>query len=152
MGFCISLYKEICEDKDKVTDFDSIKKNFFIENEKSTFSIFYKINHSGERIRLFGSKFCENNKNKCKICIDFEELDLTEFYDVRNNNYELKVVLSLNKEVTDLSYIFYECSMLKKIVFTKIDDFNNKIFENVTSLSNMFYGCSSLESLPDISN
>ena len=120
---------------------------FFEENQESTYSIFYKINHPHERIRLFGSKFVENNRNNCEICIDFEEMDLKEFYEVKDNEKELKVVLSLNSKVTDFSYFFCGCSMLKKF-----EAFQNLKFENITSISNMFYGCSSLESLPDISN
>ena len=148
MEFCCKLKKKLCGNNDiDFTKENFLKSNFFKENEENTFSIFYKINHPCERIRLFGSKFCENNKNKCQICIDFVEMDLMEFYVTNNNLNELKVVLSLNKEVTDLSYIFYECDMLKKI-----DDFHKLNLKKVTSLSNMFYGCSSLESLPDISN
>ena len=144
MEVCNNLYKKLCGGENEI---DFTKENFFKGNEKNTYSIYYKVNHPCERIRLFGSKFCENNRNNCKICIDFEEMYLLEFYEVKNNDNKLKVVLSLNKEVTDLSYIFCGCSML-----TKIDDFHNLNFKKVTSLSNMFYGCSSLESLPDISN
>ena len=144
MGVCLNLYKKLCNGENDIVFF---KRNFFKENEKNTYCLFYKINQPCERIRLFGSKFCENNRNKCKICIDFEEMDLIEFYDVKNSGNKLKVVLSLNKEVTDLSYIFCGCSMLKEI-----DVFHNFNFENITSLSNMFYGCSSLDSLPDMSN
>ena len=144
MEVCYNLYKKLCGEENEI---DFTKENFFKGNEENTYFIYYKVNHPCERIRLFGSKYCENNRNNCKICIDFEEMDLLEFYEVKNNDNKLKVVLSLNKEVTDLSYIFCGCSML-----TKIDDFHNLNFKKVTSLSSMFYGCSSLESLPDISN
>ena len=149
MGFCNSLYKKVCEDSDEDNDIIFINKNFSKENEENIYSIFYKINHPCKSIRLFGSKFYENNKDKCQICIDFKKMDLIEFYEDKDldNVNKLKVVLSLNKDVTDLSYIFFGCSMLKNI-----DDFHNLKLGNVTSLSNMFYGCCSLEELPDISN
>ena len=148
MGNCYYLFKKIYGENDEKIDNDLIKVNFFKENEKSTYSMFYKINHPCKSIRLFGSKFYENNKDNCKICINFEEMNLMEFYEVKDNDHKLKVVLSLDIEkVTDLSYIFCGCSMLENI-----DDFHNLKLENITSLSNMFYGCSSLKKLPDISN
>ena len=151
MGNCYNIFKKICGENDEKNDIDFIKVNFlnfFKENEENTYSIFYKKNHPCKSIRLFGSKFYENNKNNCKICINFKEMDLMEFYEVKDNDHKLKVVLSLDKEkVTDLSYIFCGCSMLENI-----DDFHNLKVENITSLSNMFYGCSSLKTLPDISN
>ena len=128
-----------CPCKPKIVFNDNIFKN--------SFRLIYKINQPCERIRLFGSKFYENNRNNCRICINFELMNLIEFYEVKNNEKELRLSISMDEQVTDLSYIFNECSMLKKI-----DDFHDIKLENVTSISNMFYGCSSLESLPDISN
>ena len=123
------------------------QKDFNYNAFKNSFRLIYKINQPCEKIRLFGSKFYENNRNKCRICIDFEVMDLIEFYKVKNNDNQLRLSLSMDEQVTDLSYIFCECSMLKKIF-----DFQDIKLENITSISNMFYGCSSLESLPDISN
>ena len=51
MGVCFNLYKKNCEGEN---DIDFIKVNFFKENEENTFTIFYKINHPCEKIRLFG--------------------------------------------------------------------------------------------------
>ncbi len=42
-------------------------------------------------------------------------MDLIEFYEVKNNDKELRFSLYNDDQVTDLSYIFCECSMLKKI-------------------------------------
>ena len=56
---------------------------------------------------------------------------------------------SLNWEtgnVTNMSYMFYNCSSL-----TSIPDISNWNTKNVIDMSYMFCGCSSLEIIPDIS-
>ena len=106
----------------------------------------YKIDYPGESIRLVGSKFYENNKDNCKMCIEFEVKDLMEFYQAKNNESFIKLTLAISHKITDLSYMFYECSSL--ISITNLYDLN---INNVTNLSYMFFGCFSLTSLSDIS-
>ena len=48
--------------------------------------------------------------------------------------------------MTNMSYIFYECSSL-----SSLPDISNWDTKNVTDMIYMFRGCSSLNSLPDIS-
>ena len=69
-----------------------------------------------------------------------------EFYEAKKYENLIKVTLSINHKITDLSYMFYECSSLKSI-----SDLDNLNINNVTNLSYMFYGCSSLSSISGIS-
>ena len=125
-------------------DDDEFFKN---DSNKNILKIKYKIDSPGEKIRLVGSKFYENNKDKCKMVIFFAVSDLLEFYESKNDESFLAVTLALSNKITDLSYMFSECTSLKSI-----SNLYNLNTNNVTNISNMFYGCSSLFSLSDISN
>ena len=92
------------------------------EKDISEINIIYDIKQEN-KIRIFGAKFVENNRNKCKMIIDNKEYEITEEYNIKNyknNNNKLKIIL--------------------------------KGINNVTDMSGMFSWCSSLSSLPDISN
>ena len=56
--------------------------------------------------------------------------------------YKIKLLIFIN--MTDYSYIFYNCKKIKEIIFT---NFN---INNVTDMSYMFPGCYELSTLPDI--
>ena len=111
-------------------------------NYKNIIIIKYKVdNNEDDKIRLFGNEFVHNNKNKCKIIIDTnEEFGLyTHWYKhrIKNDIFEIKLKIikpltniqgmfsmcnSLlsssdfsnfdNSYVTNMSYLFYECSSL----------------------------------------
>ena len=106
-------------------------------------TIIYQIDKPGENIKIFGSKFIENNRDKCKMVIDFTIKNLQEYYNPKRGQKKLSIVLLLDKKVTDLSYMFHKCSSL-----ISIPDFDDINLNNIT---NMFSGCSSLKSCPDIS-
>ena len=66
-----------------------------------------------ENIRIFGSIFVKNNKNKCKIRIDNKEHKITEEYNIANyNKNKLEIKLKGINNVTDMSGMFYGCSSL----------------------------------------
>jgi len=115
------------------------------DKDISEINIIYDINGIS-KIRIFGSKFIENNKNKCKIIIDNKELEIAEEYNIKiNNNNKLQIKLKGIDNVTNMSYMFYGCSLLLSL--PDISKWNTNI---ITKMSYMFYGCSSLSSLPDI--
>ena len=71
-----------------------------------------------------------------------------EEYNVYNYNEEkLKINLIGIKNVTNMSYMFSDCSSL-----LSLPDISYLNTNNVTNMCGMFYGCSSLSSLPDILN
>ena len=88
---------------------------FEYESKDNKITLIYKIEKPGEKIRLFGSKFIENNRDKCLICIDFVVKNLVEYYQSKVNESLIKVVLALKKNITDLSYMFSQCSSLISI-------------------------------------
>ena len=120
---------------------------FIDESKENKITLIYNIDKPGEKIRLLGSQFIENNKENCKMIIDFTEMDLLEYYQPKEKGKTLKIILGMNKNVTNLSYMFYKCSSL-----IKIPDLDNININNITGISNMFSGCSSLKSLPYIPN
>ena len=76
------------------------------EEDIQEINIIYKINENC--INIFGNKFVENNKNKCKMIIDNKEYEITEKYNVQNyNNNNLKIKLKGINNITDLSYMFF---------------------------------------------
>ena len=124
-----------------------ISNDLFEDKSKDNkITLIYKIEKPGENIRLFGTKFIEKNKDKCLLCIDFVVKNLVEFYQSKKNKSTLKVVLALKANITDLSYMFNQCSSL-----ISLPDLYNLKLNNLTNISNMFSGCTSLKSLSDIS-
>ena len=161
----------------------------------------------GNKIKLFGALFYQNNKDNCSITINEKEYPLSEYYiikknDIKNNELEVKLnqIKSLNNminmfqsnenepinlseissiidwdtsNVTDISNLFYNCSLLKSIQglskfntsnitnisnlfyncinLTSVDDISKWNLDKVTDMSNMFFNCRCLASLPDIS-
>ena len=121
----------------------SIKNEEEINNKEIIIS--YKINNE-PNLTIFGNKFVKNNKEKCKIFYQNKFHELNEYLDISNYNNDknkLEIKLTGINNITDMSYMFYNCSTL-----ISISDFDTK---NITNISNIFNGCSSLLELPDIS-
>ena len=112
-------------------------------------TMIYKINKNENSIRIFGSKFVENNKDKCKIIYNDNEYELENEFklnDIRENQDTIQIKLKGIKNITNMSNMFCLCkSLLSLPDISKIDT------SKVTDMSGMFE-CSSLLSLPDISN
>ena len=148
-------------------------KNYEIKKDNI---IKYKINKNETKIRIFGEDFVKYNKHKCNFICEDKKYELDEFYNLLNfkkNKDILEIELIGINNITDMSYMFSDCSSL--ISLPDISKWNtnnvtdmNSIFKNclllsylpdiskwntnnVTSISRMFCGCSSLLSLPDIS-
>ena len=67
---------------------------------------------NGSKIKLFGSKFVNKNKDKCKIIYNEQEYDLMDYFKFDNNynhSDSIKFQLRINNNITDISYMFYEC-------------------------------------------
>ena len=155
-------------------------KGFFIKNIINEFNdeinIIYK-NVYSDTI-LFGYEFVKYNKNICKIRFNGNDHDLSSLYQESFNikliNNLFKIKLKGVKNITNISYMFNECSSLysipdiiiwntKKVTDMKylfcgckslqsLPDISNWDTKNVVDMSNIFSGCQSLISLPDISN
>ena len=125
------------------------------ENMDKEINIIYKINKNDKNIQIFGTKFVNNNKDKCKIIYNGKEQELIDKINMEmlDKNAEiLEVKLKVLKNITDLSYMFGSEGVAggcKSII--SLPDISNLNTSYTTNMSNMFHGCSSLKFLPDIS-
>ena len=122
--------------------------NKMINKDISEISIIYNIDkRENDKIRLFGELFVKNNKINCKMIIENEEYELKDEYIIKNNkNDKLKIILKGIDNITDMSYMFFNCSSL-----SSLPDISKWNTNNVTNMSYLFNGCPKLKSLPDIS-
>ena len=162
------------DDKQNYGDFIGPIFNYLSGINQMT--LIYKVGNNIDKIKLFGSQFVENNKDKCYLLIDNKKYDLCEYYElndnqIKNNILEVKLIETQNitnmyamfrychslnslpdisnwntSNVTNMSYMFYECNSLNSL-----PDISKWNTSNVTNMSFMFYNCKSLNSLPDIS-
>ena len=103
-------------------------------------SIEYKIESSETRIKILGIDFVRHNKGNCFIIYEDKEFELMEFFELENNinNNILKIKLIGINNVTDMSFMFADCSSL--ISLPDISKWNTN---NVTNMSWMFSSCES---------
>jgi surface protein len=98
---------------------------------------------SNLKIRLLGKEFVEKNKKNCSLIINGEIEELKEEYQLPDKNTKLNVILlKENDNMTDMSYMFYDCENLLSI--SEESKWNT---DKITDLSYMFYNCASLEKL-----
>ena len=115
-------------------------------------TINYKINFAKiifKKLKIFGDKFVENNKNFCKIIINDKEYELTSTLNLKNiiiDNYIVEIKLKGINNITNMSNMINECEYL-----FSLPDISNWNTNKITDISYIFYNCSSLKSLPDIS-
>ena len=122
----------------------------FFKNEHN-FGIRVKyINQQNKNIRLFGSQFVKNNKDKLSIIIDNSIEYIKEFHQFAQNKKSVEIYLTdKNKDYGgnyysyfNLSHIFHDCDSLYEI------EFNIKGYEFDKDLSHLFDGCKSLQEIP----
>ena len=104
------------------------------------------------KIKIFGKKFVENNKDNCFLVINEKKFELTEYIDIPkkyekkrfNHLCNIEVILYENNEkrINDISYMFYEVESL----FSLSDDSTFDVI-NINNMSHTFYGCISLENI-----
>ena len=114
-------------------------------------NIIYRLNRdnplSKSKIKIFGAEFVKNNKNICKMIIDEKEYEITEEYDViEDNKSNLQIKLNGINNVIDISFMFDGCCSL-----ASLPDIQKWNTGKITNMSHMFNKCYLLSSLPDIS-
>ena len=118
---------DIYKSKRIINSFENVKYENNLENEETDY------------------KF-ENEKeiNKCEITINNKIIPFCYFYKFnKKGKYTIKYTFS--KQITNTSYMFYECDSLTNI------DLSNLNTQNVTNMSHMFSQCNSLTNI-DLSN
>ena len=95
--------------KEIINELDKNKKDIY----KNEIKIIYETNKRGN-YNIFGEKFVENNKNNIELNINGNKSDLVNKYKLKNGNNEIKMIIK--NKITNLEYMFYECSKLKDIM------------------------------------
>ena len=149
------LDNSIIQELNKIIDSKTMPEKF-----NNVFNIYDKMNidaitlfydaRGKKEIQLFGDNFVERYKGTCKIIIDNKEHELKSKYKLGlfdKKKIILEIKLKGLKNITDMSWMFSDCSSL--LSSPDISKWNTS---NVTFMNSMFNSCSSLMELPDISN
>ena len=155
-------FDEIFHDIDNITTeghfYKKFEKTFEIYNKMSCQSeiIIQYCPDTAKKIKILGQKFIANNQAKCKLVIYntiyelFDSLqiskDLEKKISSNNGIFEIKLRVNKNEYLTDMSYMFKDCSSL--LFLPNISEVNTF---HVTDMSYLFYGCTLIENIPDIS-
>ena len=113
-----------------------------IYNAKYEMSITYK---NDEKINLFGEVFIKNNKDNCFLLYNDKIIELCEVYNFNKKEKSITVKLVEEKEIENMSYMFFNCLSLLSVDMTKWN------LDKVLNVNYMFLGCSSLYNLCGIS-
>ena len=137
--------------------------------------ITYKFEPNMKKIRIFGDKFVENNKY-LKFIYENKEYNLASHLTLSGKIGQINIYLNgfnsinnfshmfsgcdevnyisiqnflkyNNYNITDISYLFSDCSLLESLP----DNISNWDISSITNLSSIFSNCNSLRTIPDIS-
>ena len=144
--------------EDKISQENKDTSSTSIKNEYKSYMILKYLQNKKKvkdnKIKLLGTKFCENNKDNCLLIINDKEYPISEYYtltknDMKNNEVEVKLIQI--KPLTDMSHMFYSEDN-DPIYLTEIASITNWDTSNVTDMSNLFNNCTLLKTIHDISN
>ncbi len=133
--------------------------NLIVDKFNNIFNIYRKMNideiniiyntKDSKEIRLFGVYFVKRYKKYCKLIIEDKEQELKDKYSFglfSNKKEKLEIKLKGITNVTNMSYMFSDCSSLQSL-----PDISKWNISNVTDMYDMFDGCKLLKALPDFS-
>ena len=85
----------------------------------------YKINKYERSINILNRLFVDKNKNRGRIIYNKHEYELVEYFEDfdNNNNDKIKLLLYLEKNINDISYLFSGCDSLLFVDYYQV---NNK--------------------------
>ena len=123
----------IIEELKKVIECSGVKNKFnnlyniYSKMNIDEINIIYDVNDLKE-VRLFGKEFVEKNNNNCKLIIEGYEQDLKDIYNFGyffgSNRETFEIKLTGITNITDLSYMFYDCKELLSIRDIELDNYN----------------------------
>ena len=143
----INKLNDINNDNDMMNKLNKIFNIYKIMNTKEEIKdeivMKYHISKNDKKINIFGAEFVKRNKYLCKIINENKEYELTDEFEIENNNNNyLEIKLKGLKNIIDMSYMFYNCSSLLSVI--NKDNFDLK---NISNMSSAFFGCTLLDSL-----
>ena len=109
-GTCF-LYELFINQKSK-KNYDKYLK--FLSQDKS--KMIYIIKQDQEKIKILGKNFVNNNKDKCIIIYKTKIFPLKEYFstsDIEKGDIKLELFLLDLENITNRSYMFYECDQLE---------------------------------------
>ena len=96
-----------------------------------------------EKIKLFGSRFIENNKNKCKLIIRGKEQEIFEYLTLTNNMKKkgsVEITLKEIKTITNMSYMFGEETFTNGCwSLSPTSNFSKWDTQKVTDMNSIFF-------------
>ena len=146
------------KDEKKKESKKDIKENITKDTNESYMNLKYNPNLKrikDNKMKIFGKKFVEKNRDNCVLIINGKEYELSEYYTLKKNdlkNNEIEIKLKLTKTLIDMSYMFHADSSEPSIYLTSVTNIVNLNTSFVTDISYLFSNCTSLTCIPDISN
>ena len=123
--------------ENQIINFDNLQKN------KNEIELIY-YSKLGGFTNIFGIEFVNFNKNNIKLIINnSKNCSLIDTFYLKKGENSIKLIIE--KELTNMSYMFYNCIALKNINGLKYLNTSK-----VTNFSNLFWGCSSLTDINSI--
>ena len=124
-------------DDNKIINFDNL------QNNKNKIELIYYSKYGGFT-NIFGTEFVNFNKNNIKLIInDSKNCSLIDTFYLKKGKNNIKLIIE--NDLTNLSYMFYNCIALQNINGLKYLNTSK-----VTNFSNLFWGCSSLTDINSI--
>ena len=117
----MSVNKNIFKDEKKIDIEDyykcSINEVYTDDEEQTICTIKYEIKDDDEeKIKILGEKFVNNNKNNCSIIHKKKVYKLSSYFNIKRiSTDELIIKLLIFNSISNLSYMFNECSNIKSI-------------------------------------
>ena len=134
---------------EKILNYDIIlkfnKEKQIIEANKNKIVI-YDITNINYPTKIFGEEFVEKNKDNLKLKIEGKILNLCSEYKFKTYGSN-KIGIIQEKEITDMSHMFQNCTSI-----ISIENFKKWDVKNVENMSHMFYNCTSLTSIEALKN
>ena len=118
-------------------------KNIF----KNEITIQYKV--LGNDLRIFGDNFVKTNRGKCFVQFKGDNRQLSTYFlfEKDRNKEFIEIKLFGINNLTDISYMFYNCVSLYSI-----PDISNFDTSKIRNMSYLFYNCKNLRDVSGISN
>ena len=124
---------KIKEGKNKKEEDKYIENNLKIEENfqyKNEINLIYYTEKEGEE-NILGYSFVKNNRNNIDLIINGNKINLVSSYNLKKG--ENKITLIIKNKLTDLSYMFFDCTALKNM-----EELRYLNTENVTNFSYIF--------------
>ena len=116
-----------CNSSLKLPDVYIFNKN----KDNIIFELTYK-NKNKDYTKILDKYFIERNRNRCSIIYNNCEFELKEYLENIDNKHKdtFKLLLCLDRNINDLSYIFFKCDSLISIEYYQMDYHINEMNDN----------------------